>query len=82
MTNWTPIIYLLAGGFGILTFLKLVCDEIVVKNRVLRMRVEIMEEAAAKARAQNEAEQQEMADDEPADSEVASPTQRGVRTPA
>ena len=71
MSEWTLIIYVLAGGLGTVVFLKIVCDEIVVKNRVLKMRVEIAAEARAKARAQKEAV--EVAMQEESKVEVATP---------
>jgi hypothetical protein len=67
MNQWTILTYLLAAGAAVLVFLKLVCDEIVVKNRVLKLRVEMAEEAREKARALREealaAQQQESAEE-------------------
>lgn len=58
MNEWTLLTYVLAGGLGAIVFLKLVCDEIVIKNRILIMRVEALEEEQGKARTQPEASAQ------------------------
>lgn len=47
MTDIGIATYLVAAGIGTLAFLKIVCDEIIVKYRVLELRVEVEAEKAA-----------------------------------
>lgn len=63
MNEWGILTFVAVGGAGTLAFLKIVCDEIVVKYRALELRVEV-EEERAEARAREKAAQ---AEDEAAD---------------